>query len=89
MVPVIFGEMIGPSVIKVAPEEREMFEKFLFALANNQVDNISNYELVNYKQLDVTILSAQKTKLPAYILNKYRNHLVFLLCFLVMLDKYF
>ena len=74
MVPVIFGEMIGPSVIKVAPEEREMFEKFLFALANNQVDNISNYELVNYKQLDVTILSAQKTKLPAYILNKYSSN---------------
>ena len=71
MVPVIFGELIGPSVIRIAPEERDMFEKFLYALANDQVDNISNYELINYKQLDVTILSAQKTKLPAKIIDKY------------------
>ncbi len=70
-VPVIFGEIIGPSVIKLAPEERTMFETFLKALANDQVDNVSNYELITYKQLEVTILGAQKTYLPASIINKY------------------
>lgn len=71
MVSVIFGELIGPSMVKMSDEDKQVMEKFLFALANNRVDNISNYQLIKYEQLEVTILSGQKTTLPAYIVNKY------------------